>query len=323
MAVTGSARFESYLQFDAGIVEEAVLLAIAGHPEEPRFRRQRDRIYEIEDGEERERGFQEFHASWFQRLGLDRPLAMALQEESLLREKTWLCAVTPAASPQDEGADLYGAAASPSGADGAKPAIAIKLRPKTLLNTSVLLPFLRHELMHVADMLDPRFGYEPFLPQFGLGSSHDNLVRERYRILWDTWIDGRLRRRGLVGPISRHTRWTQFLATFPCLGPAAQEAFTKLYESDVQTHRALLEVAQSPETTLHRPQDPAHRARHCPLCRFPAYHFANVAELPAGALNEIAADYPNWRAEEALCIQCADLYRARCSTLESSKRGQN
>ena len=314
MAVTGSV-VESNLPFDARIIEEAVLLAIAGRPEEGRFRRLRDRIYESEDLEEREKQFQEFHADWFLHLRLDFPLRTALQEYPSLQEKTRLCAVIPAASPQDEGADLYGAATSPSGADDAKPAIAIKLRPKTLINTSTLLPFLRHELMHIADMLDPRFGYEPFLPQSGFSSSHDNLVRERYRVLWDTWIDGRLQRRGLASPISRHKRWTQFLETFSFLGPAAQETFTKLYESDVQTHRDLIELAQSPEATLQLRQDDAiPRARRCPLCCFPAYQFAGGGELPAGALGQIRADYPNWRVEEGLCIQCADLYRARSSS---------
>ena len=50
----------------------------------------------------------------------------------------------------------------------------------------------------------------------------------------DTWIDGRLQRRGLAGLVGRHKRRTQFLETFPALGPAADEVFTKLYESDVR-----------------------------------------------------------------------------------------
>ena len=306
-----SAVFESYMQFDARLVEEAVLLSIAGHPEERQFRKLRDRIYEIEDAEQRERQFQECHAEWFQLLGLNRPLRIAFEENPPLREKTRMCAVTLALSSHDEGADLYTRAERPGETDSPKPSIAIKLRPKTLLNTAILLPLLRHELMHVSDMLEPGFGYEPVLPKSEFGSTYDNLVRERYKILWDTWIDGRLQRRNLQGPVSREKRLHQFLQAFPALGPGAEQVFNKLYESPVQTHRAFMERAQNPDTMFLPLQDKTPRAGRCPLCRFPAYHFAAGAELPSATLKQIQADYPQWRAEEGLCVQCADLYRAR------------
>ncbi len=304
---------KSYLQFDTRLMEETVLLAIAGYQEERRFRKERDGIYEIEDIDEREKRFEECHAAWFQYLRLDRPLLAALAEQSVLRERTRLCAVTPAASPRDEGADLYDGAASSAGTDSAKPAIAIMLRPATLLNTAFLLPFLRHELMHVADMLDPAFGYERSLPHSGFGSSRDNLVRERYTVLWNVWIDGRLRGRGLTCPVSRDKRRAQFLETFGWLGPAAENTFAALYDSVAQTHRGLMDLAQNPEAGLDCRPDAGHRTRHCSLCRFPAYHFADAVELPADALHEIASDYPDWRPEHGLCIQCADLYRSRSS----------
>jgi hypothetical protein len=62
---------------------------------------------------------------------------------------------------------------------------------------------LRHELMHVADMLDPAFGYERSLPTSDDGPSADNIVRDRYRVLWDVTIDGRLARAGLAHPDAR------------------------------------------------------------------------------------------------------------------------
>jgi hypothetical protein len=313
-----SKAYESYLQFDTRIIEEALLLSIAGHAEEPRFRRGRDRIYEIQDGEEREKQFKEFHASWFQHLHLDHPLVAALQEQRSLPEKTRLCAVTAALSAQDEGADLYATPASLTGKAAERPAIAIKLRPKTLVDAAILLPFLRHELMHVADMLDPSFGYEAFLPQSGFSSSRDNLVRERYRVLWNVWIDGRLHRRGLAGPVSCDRRWTQFLDAFPSLGHAGQDAFNRLYESVVQTHHDLIELAQSWDATFEGRRDAIPRSRQCSLCRFPTFDFANVAELSPAVLHEIVADYDNWRPEEALCLQCADLYRARSSAHQST-----
>ena len=306
---------ESYLQFDARLAEEALLLAITGHPEERQFRRMRDRIYEVEDMEERERRFQDCHAEWFQHLALDRPLRIVFEENPALRQRTRICAVTIAVSTRDEGADLYGTAESPAETGDSKPSIAIKLRPRTLLNTASLLPLLRHELTHVADMMEPGFGYEPVLPKSEFGTTYDNLVRERYKVLWDTWIDGRLHRRGLSGPVSREKRRDQFLQAFPTLGPSAEEVFSKLWESTVQTHQAFMERAQNPQTMFLPLQDATPRAGRCPLCRFPAYHFAAGAELPSEVLDKIRADYPQWRTEEGLCIQCADLYRARSVAL--------
>ena len=44
-----------FIRYDPGLVEEAVFLAIEGHPEAKRFHKERDRIYRIKDPEERER----------------------------------------------------------------------------------------------------------------------------------------------------------------------------------------------------------------------------------------------------------------------------
>ena len=308
-----SAAPDSYLHFDARLIEEAVLLRITGHPEERTFRRMRDRIYEIDDAEERERRFRQFHADWFLRLKLHRPLATAFHEQPLLMGKTRSGAVTSAASRQDEGADLHGVRPQQDDAGDQRPVAVIKLRANTLLDEAALLPFVRHELMHLVDMLDPGFGYEPLLPQSGFGSGHDNLIRERYRVLWDTWIDGRLERRGWTPPVVREKRWTQFVETFPFLGAEALKTFTALYESDSQTHRALVALAVSPAAGGRR-TDGKPQAGVCPLCRFPTYHFAVAADLPSAVLDEIASEHPGWQTDQGLCDQCAEIYRARSSS---------
>lgn len=305
-----------YLQFDARLVEEAVLLAIAGHPEERTFRKMRDRVYQIEDGEEREERFQSFHGRWFTDLKLGRPVETALGEQPSLIERTRLCAVAPAVSAQDEGADLHGFRKGVSVESGVKPAIIITLRPVSFLNGPALLRLLRHELMHTADMLDPQFGYESVLPHSDFGSSHDNLVRERYRVLWDTWIDGRLERRGWASPGVREKRWAQYREAFTFLGAEAQKEFDGLCASDTASHRAFVEFARNPAGSGNRRpvRDGKPLATSCPLCRFPTYQFADGANLSSGALREIAADYPEWRPEHGLCAQCAELYRSRWRT---------
>jgi len=41
-------------------------------------------------------------------------------------------------------------------------------------------------------MLDPAFGYSPTLDLPGLNAAEQRLARERFRLLWDIAIDGRL-----------------------------------------------------------------------------------------------------------------------------------
>ncbi|MFO0983333.1 MAG: hypothetical protein U1E76_16630 [Planctomycetota bacterium] len=82
-----------------------------------------------------------------------------------------------AAAAGHEGADLLVA----TGADraAAKRSVLIRLRAATLVEQPCLLPFLRHELYHIADMLDPGFGYDPALPD-ELDPARINLVLARF-----------------------------------------------------------------------------------------------------------------------------------------------
>jgi citrate synthase len=59
---------------------------------------------------------------------------------------------------------------------------------------------------------------------------------------------------------------------------------------------------------------------YCPLCRFPTYTFeSEPARLRAEVLDAIKEDFPNWTPSHGLCIQCADLYRARQLSMAAAK----
>ncbi|MBI3940875.1 MAG: hypothetical protein HY315_08575 [Acidobacteria bacterium] len=302
-----------YIEYDAQLVEEAVLGRAEGHSEEGAFRRARNRIYQVSDCERREREFRDFHAEWFDRLKLGHPIAAALNEQPSLRQQTRFCRILCAKSSKEEGADLHRArGAQPVSVTGADTVILIKLKPETLLDPLGLRTLLRHELMHIADMLDPGFGYQPLLPQSEAGPTYDSLVRERYRVLWDTWIDGRLLRRGRLGEAIRERRRVDFLTTFPMCGQEAEEKFRQVFDSDSQTHAGLMAFALDPGIAGDRSQAGAPRAQQCPLCRFPSFNLIDGrVDLSADALEEIALDFPNWLPEHGLCGQCADLYRER------------
>jgi hypothetical protein len=293
------------LTFDAGLAEEAVLRHIAGHASERRFRHERNELYALRD-DERERGFHRFHDEWFRALDLARPIETALDELPILATACGRCVVTRATSRHDEGADLL-VAPDVDGASGRT--VLIRLRPDLLATAEHLLGLLRAELLHVADMVDPTFQYEPTLPASHGGPSYEQLLRERYRVLWNTTVAGRLARRGVALPDAPAHAYREFCAAFPMLGESGGNVFTDLFDGERPTHRDLLAFAAAP--TARGAELGLVPGGRCPLCRFPTYApEPEPEELPGEAVTAIQTDFPGWHSRDGLCRQCADLYRA-------------
>ena len=230
--------------YDAGLVEESVLLAERRLPpaEAAAFRAERDRIYEVDVPDEREDRFEELHGRLFLRLGLDRPLHEALAEREALLVCSRGCRVLRAASPSEEAADVRRELDAPP---EATPTIVIHLRPRSLLEPHALRTLLRRELLHVADMLDPAFGYvrEPFRVDPDPAAS--NLVRDRYRVVWDASVDGRLWREGFLGPRARADRRRDFTRAFRILEDRTEAAFAEWFDGPRPTHAAILAFARA------------------------------------------------------------------------------
>lgn len=307
------------VEYEPGLVEEAVLVAPRGQPEERAFRRERDLLYEIRDAEARETAFRKFHVAWFQRLDLGRPVGQALGEQPAIAAGTKRCRIAPARSRQEEGAELFVRAVAAGRSGPSCRWVVIRLRPQALSAPDALLQFLRHELFHIADMLDSRFGYEPHLPPSPAGPAHERLLQDRYRVLWDTVIDGRLARLGWAPAAVRAERLRDFLRAFPMLGPRTEEAFARFFDGATCAHADLVAFAArsdslGEESPQPRPPSPKPRpGERCPLCRFPTHAFeADPLGLSAEVIGNILADFPAWEPAHGLCRQCADLYRARC-----------
>lgn len=228
--------------FASDFVEATVLFAepsMAG-ADRRRFRRERDPLYEIGDEQEREQRFDQLHRAWFERLGLDRQLARliagpggleALEETRVLRAST----------AAEEGADLVDRAAM--GQSG-RPLLVIRLRPATVFDRDGCAALLARELLHVRDMLDPGFGYERRLPSDG--ALTETMLRERYRVLWDTTIDGRLVRAAVLPPEVRAARCREFESMFSMLGAARPLAFARWFDCVRPTHAELVTFARAP-----------------------------------------------------------------------------
>src|SRR3989344_4320380 len=67
---------------------------------------------------------------------------------------------------------------------------------RRVLDLNFLESFLRHELMRISDMLASDFQYSPHPVFGGKNEIENNLIRERFRLLWDFYIDARLRGKG-------------------------------------------------------------------------------------------------------------------------------
>jgi hypothetical protein len=107
-------------------------------------------------------------------------------------------------------------------------------------------------------MVDPAFGYEKELPRVDQDPAVVNLLRERYRVLWDTTIDGRLCRGGRLGARARAARLSEFTRAFPMLSEGAEMAFAPWFDEPRPTHAAMVEFIQEPlgsggDNPAHRP----------------------------------------------------------------------
>jgi hypothetical protein len=305
------------LTYDPDLVEEAVLLAEGqmGRVDARAFRLQRDRIYGVADAEERDRRFRALHDSWFLRVGLHRPVDRAMSERPELADRLAEGRVVRAVTRRQEGADLLDCGV---GESKTRPMLVVRLQPATFVAADALLTLLRHELLHISDMLDPAFGYQRALPRSADGPSYDNILRDRYRVLWDVTIDGRLARAGLLSDTRvRVTRQQEFSAVFRMLGDRCHEVFDEWFDRQQPSHASLLAFALTPDKDRRGADNVTGR---CPLCRFPVGSLDPRPErLSSAARAAISTEHPAWRIEQGVCSQCLDLYEARSEDLSEAR----
>jgi hypothetical protein len=295
------------------LMEEANLLAERDAARETArvFRRERDRIYEVGDGEARDAQFRAFNLRWFARFGLQSNLETSVNEHAGFTGRLCAGRIVRAITRGEEGADLVDPAFRPHG--DADPLLVLRLRPQSLLEHDSLRALLRHELMHVADMLDPLFGYERALPPSDGGPSADNILRDRYRVVWDATIDGRLSRVGCAHAAALDARWREFSAAFAVLGESCRGAFETWWNEDRPTHAAMVAFVTAPMRA---------DSGRCPVCRFPVASLdARVSTIAPPIVAAIQNENPGWCIARGLCAQCLDLYEARYGP--TSDRGCN
>lgn len=300
------------IRFQPQLLEEVVLIELRKQEEQGNFslfeeyHELADPIYERFPIEERDQQFEKLHLKFFLRLGLGEELKKVLAEFPLLDDFDVLA--RRALLPGEEKADLR--------TTGGLKSVEIKLLPALFLDGDRLQRKLRHELMHLSDMLDGDFGYRTE----GKLSSHpveDRIIKGTYSLVWDIYVDGRLTRAGRETIGGREERAEEFDSLYQELPLSSRSAaFEALWNAEGLTHTEILGMAKDPSQLLQRAGLSADRkvtilGSPCPFCSFPTYSWADLGGVDNNVLALIKQDFPAWEAGKGACARCLELYQAK------------
>jgi hypothetical protein len=267
-----------------------------------RFHREREKLYAILDPDERNTAFFKLHLDWFREWGLEKLITDLLKKFPLLSGKLSVLAVRKTRNKNDDGAELY------VNETGQRSAI-LALRPESFERDAALRDYVRHEFTHLSDMLDPAFGYAPTLDLPGLNGAQQRLARERYRLLWDITIDGRLTAAGHAPMQTREQHAAAFTRGYS-FWPADRQAetFESLWFNAAPRHAGFLALIADPRglREAHRPAPGA----SCLLCDFPTFTWADAEALRPDIAARVTAEFPSWSPDQGLCERCLETYQA-------------
>jgi hypothetical protein len=294
------------LRYDDDFLEGAVFVRANGRQQGPppaqvrRFHREREKLYSVLDPDERNAAFFRLHLDWFREWGLEKLLLELLDEFALLRANLSAAAFHKARTQRDEGAELY------VGPEHGKVAM-VALRSERFERPEELASFLRHEFWHLHDMVDPAFGYSPQLHLPGQNAAQQRLTRERYRLLWDITIDGRIAARSRAPASEGAPHRVGFDHAFNFWPEdKREEVFDHLWRNPNPRHTELLAIAADPRGVKQASQ-PADGAP-CPLCGFATFDWAEAASLSGKILSAIQREFPVWTPEQGACTRCHEIY---------------
>ncbi len=165
--------------------------------------------------------------------------------------------------------------------------VIIRLYPEIFIEgINEIRRVIRHELMHVSDMMDKRFNYN-VNEEFSPSPMEERIMRDRYRLFWDISVDGRLVNKGLETTATRDERKREFDSFFSKIPEDSREViFTKMWEAEEpMTHNMMVELSKDTNKVLalaagSRSVDELVEETKelgplpgttCPLCVFPSF----------------------------------------------------
>ena len=213
----------------------------------------------------------------------------------------------------------------------------VALRVERFNDPDELVRFMRHEFTHIDDMINPAFGYSPELDLPGRNAAQLRVARERYRLLWDITIDGRL---AVAAGVRRRDRG-ESSSSSPPAHPGSydsirdshraafdrafgfwperkrDEVFNSFWRCESPWHADLASIASDPRELQAAPHEPVPGAP-CPLCGFPTFHWAAATDSDEPTRAAIRREFPQWSAEQGACGRCVQIYRVVSQHVEAA-----
>ncbi|MCC7430049.1 hypothetical protein IT568_04310 [bacterium] len=292
------------IEYQPQLVEEAVLRKISGNPEGKQFRKERDKIYEIDDKETRESDFVKLNQNWFQRLGLANAIFEVLKNFPILETSVARLVFFKSSSPKKQSAELFVSKEGLNVNVKERQSILVSILPELFCEGEKFLKFLRFEFLHIADILDLDFGYK-LEPQKDV---YDYLFQQRYTILWNTTINGRLYAKGWAFEQERAQNYLIFKEAFPLEDSDAKKFFNYFFFGNSHNHDELSLFAKKTENWIVGSKQQTHKGK-CKLCSFPTFKL--ISEFPESLLGKIRKDFEDFEQGTQICQQCFDLYDSR------------
>lgn len=246
------------MNFEPALVEEAVFQAVRCREEEgdghfrSSFDEERSRLYEEADPARREAAFASLYARLFSELGFRAVFERALGSFPLIQCASISALVRRVWRTNDEGAELFVAPGAKTAATKTSAAVrrslwrtvAVSVRTGRFSDLPRLESFLRHELMHVSDMLDPQFGYVPDRFPEDSDHLHRERMRERFSLLWDLYVTARLGADGRDAYRTVESIRSEFEHTFRGLGDGRKDRLFSRVTGGAHTQEELLAWAE-------------------------------------------------------------------------------
>ena len=291
-------------------IERAVFHAVRADGDlQRRYQRAFSACYDAPDAGQRDRDFRNLHETWFRELGLHERLESRTAAFANILARAERLVVFQAPVARRQSAELFGAPG--------RYTVVVTICLETLLDETAFDAWIRHELLHIDDMLDPAFCYDTNARPEQRHPAGGGLFRDRYALLWAISIDARLHHDDQQAEAVRHRRTRELMQAYGMADEsAAKAALDDLwirFAAARPTHLQLLEMTGFSWTGIAWTADASNDhagptpGDACPICRFSTFDWATVERME-GVAHCIRIDRPEWNPRDGLCERCAEVY---------------
>jgi len=299
------------VQYHPDLVEQTIMLAVRRDASmESELHRAIDPLFKLPSDDNREARFRTVFADWFARLRLDQFLDETLSHFPRIVEQVAEAVVHAASGRKSEGAELFVRQSN----DACQRTLVVQLLPESLIEPERHRDAMLRELQHAEDMLDEAFAYVPESID-GL-PSQQQVVRDRYGVLWNIRVEAALVRRNLIAQERRSSLISQFCRAFVVAGAQPpQEMFDRLWDHGVGSHAQMLDWSKDPRAWLGLLTGSGGSAGShtmggsCPVCTFPTFDWYEPSASDEDRIaQQIRHTVPGWDSSAGICRQCAETY---------------